>query len=117
MKMEKNDEIVQYYVVNKELKMTGPKMAAQVSHVAEDMAFKYQHENDYLQWRQESRTKIILGGKEKDLRKLIELGFDFIIDEGRTEIPKNSLTVVGLKPMWKSQAQKYIKRLRLYREE
>lgn len=111
------DEIVQYFVVNKELTMSAPKLAAQVSHVAVEIALKYQHEDVFKMWRCGSETKILLEGKEKDLKRLIELGFDFIIDEGRTEIPENSLTVVGLKPMLKSQAQQYIKRLRLYKRQ
>lgn len=113
--MEKKDEIVQYFVVNKELEMSAPKLAAQIAHVATIMTLKYQNEESFQKWFSDSQTKIVLSGKEKDLKKLIELGFDFIIDEGRTEIPKNSLTVVGLKPMLKSEAQQYTKRLRLYR--
>lgn len=113
--MEKKDEIVQYFVVNKELGMSAPKLAAQIAHVATIMTLKYQNEEDFQKWINGSQTKILLGGKETQLNKLIEQGFDFIIDEGRTEIPKNSLTVVGLKPMLKSEAQQYIKRLRLYR--
>ncbi len=115
--MEKKDEIVQYYVVNKELNMSGPKMAAQVAHVATDVALKYQYDKEFIEWKKGSKTKIILSGKEKDLRKLKEQGFEYQIDEGRTEILENSLTVVGLTPMWKSQAQQYVKRLRLYKDE
>jgi peptidyl-tRNA hydrolase len=117
------DELIQYFVVNSELNMSAGKVAAQVAHVATIIAFDYghyQHSYDserfdvFEQWYKNDMKKIILKGKQKDLEKLIEKGFYFIRDNGLTEIPPNSLTVVGLQPMPKSEAQQYVKRLRLY---
>lgn len=116
-----NDELVQYFVVNKELEMSVGKIAAQVAHVAtlatSDILspigrFSVYH-HSFLQWLAANQKKIILKGKQKDLEKLIGEGFFYIRDNGLTEIPAGSLTVVGLPPMKKSDAQKYVKRLQL----
>lgn len=115
-----NDEIVQYIVVNKELGMSTGKVSAQVAHVAMMMGIHYgmvDNDNDdfWFWYTCNEQKKIILQGKQKDLEKLAEKFF-FVIDSGYTEIPKDSLTVVGLPPMRKSEAKQYIKRLQLYRD-
>ncbi|MNV60100.1 peptidyl-tRNA hydrolase [compost metagenome] len=93
--------------------MSGPKIAAQVAHVAENICYHHKGEPVYEEWRVNNHPKILLAGKEKDLLKLIEQGFYFIRDNGRTEIPANSLTVVGLPPMTRENALQYVKRLQL----
>ncbi|MNW03368.1 peptidyl-tRNA hydrolase [compost metagenome] len=70
----------------------------------------------FEEWYVNQQPKVILGGKEKDLLKLIEEGFYFIRDNGRTEIPPNSLTVVGLPPMTRAEAKPFVKRLQLLKE-
>ena len=107
------DEIVQYFVINKELNMSRGKTAAQVAHVATKIALKYQNDENFYNWFEGSQTKIVLEAKEKELHKLIQMGFEYVLDEGRTEITPNSLTVVGLNPMNKEEAKKYIKRFQL----
>jgi PTH2 family peptidyl-tRNA hydrolase len=131
------DEIVQYFIVNKEIKMSAPKLAAQVGHVAtiithEITKIMYQpinentiffdpktvtKINDWIEWFNEGKNqkKIILVGKEKDLLKLIEQGFYYIRDNGCNELLPGTLTCVGLPPMKRSEAQKYVKRLQLYK--
>ncbi|MGG4434397.1 aminoacyl-tRNA hydrolase [Priestia megaterium] len=110
-----NDELIQYYIVNKELEMSAGKVAAQVGHVATEIAVHLHDDSTFEEWFNNNQKKIILKGKEKDLLKLIEQGFYYIRDNGLTEIPANSLTVVGLPPMKRSEAQLYIKRLQLYK--
>ena len=114
-----NDEIVQYYIVNKDLKMSAGKMSAQVAHVATMIAVYYAMLEDdntdfWLWYNIDNQKKIILEAKQKDLEKLSEKFF-FVRDMGLTEIPEHSLTVVGLPPMKKSEAKQYIKRLQLYK--
>jgi len=124
---------VEYFIVNSELNMSAGKIAAQVSHVATDIAvdlsvsdednFLRDHcgysEEDFKQinlfsdWHNNDQPKIILRAKEKDLLKLIDQGWYFIRDNGRTEIPENSLTVVGCVPNYKSELQKIVKRFQL----
>jgi len=111
---ENNDEIVQYFVVNKDLSMTPGKIASQVAHVATKITMDMEKIPEFYSWyNRYNQKKIILKGKQKDLEKLIKQKFYYIKDLGLTEVPKESLTVVGLKPMRKSVAQKYIKGLQL----
>ena len=110
--MNKN-EIVQYFVVNKELNMSPGKIAVQVAHVATIITIKHIEDYMFWKWFNSDQKKIILKGKQKDLERLIKQGFYYVRDLGLTEIEEGSLTVVGLYPMWKSEAQKYVKRLQL----
>ena len=122
------DEIVQYFIINSELNLSPGKACAQVAHVAtlitQDIYYtdKYNSAHYYAKlatWNEwiskYNQKKIILRGKEKDLHKLIKQGFAFIRDIGcNNECEPGSLTCVGLPPMKRSEAQKYIKRLQLY---
>ena len=110
------NELVQYYIINKDLNMSSGKIAAQVAHVAVNIAVAELtlFIDNFLLWKNKyNQKKIILSAHEKDLIKLKEQGFYFINDIGLTEIEPNSLTCVGLGTMLKSEAQKYVKRLQL----
>jgi|GEM_PF-158305 len=108
-------EIVEYFIVNSELNLSPGKVAAQVAHVATIIAVEnsFKRWGLFWQWYELDQKKIILRGKQKDLEKLIDAGFYYIRDNGLTEIPYGSLTVVGLPPMLKQDAKKYVKRLQL----
>ena len=109
-----DDELIEYFVVNSELNMSPGKIAAQVAHVATIIAVEFtEFDDDFNAWYTKDQKKIILRGKQKDLEKLVEQRFYYIRDNGLTEIPQGSLTVVGLPPMLKSDARKYVKRLQL----
>ena len=109
------DEIVEYFIINSELNLSKGKCAAQVAHVATIIAVEYSNNDNenFDKWYSLDQKKIILRGKQKDLEKLIEQGFYYIRDNGLTECEKNSLTAVGLPPMLRSEAKKYVKRLQL----
>jgi len=131
--MENENEIVQYFIVNSEIKISAPKLSVQIGHVAtiithEITKIMYQPLNgeyinpnilinidDWIKWYDNGKNqkKIILAGKEKQLLKLIDQGFYYIRDNGNNELPPLTLTAVGLPPMKRSEAQKYIKRLQL----
>lgn len=109
------DELVQYFIVNEELDMSKGKIAAQVAHaatIATAICISKEYQ-DFYDWFHHSQAKVVLKAKEKELKKLKSLGYFAVIDEGRTEIPSGSLTVVALPPMLKSEAQKIVKRYRL----
>jgi peptidyl-tRNA hydrolase len=117
---EIKDELIQYYVVNndliKEYDMSPGKIAAQVAHVATIIAIDNMNNIDrtkFYNWMEEGQKKIVLRGNQKDLEKLVNMGFNHVRDLGLTEIPANSLTVVGLGVMLRSEAQQYVKRLQL----
>ena len=110
-----DQELVQYYVVNKELGMSIGKACAQVAHASMLVALRDQNDEKFRQWMSICMKKIILEGKEKDLVKLKEQNPNFvlIVDKGFTEIPKNSLTVIALPVMTRKEAKLIIGKLRL----
>jgi PTH2 family peptidyl-tRNA hydrolase len=109
-----DDELIQYYVVNSELNMSPGKIATQVVHVATLITLHESIALEFHEWfNKYNQKKIILRGKQKDLEKLVKERFYFVRDIGLTKIPPNSLTCVGSGVMWRSEAQKYVKRLQL----
>lgn len=109
----KEDEIVEYILVNQELEMGTGKIAGQVAHCQTLIDNQYSGTERYQEWLNDSMKKIILKGKKKDLLKWIEAGAVEVRDNGLTEIPANSLTVVGFRPMARSEMAQLTKRLRL----
>jgi peptidyl-tRNA hydrolase, PTH2 family len=117
------NEIVQYYVVNKDLNMSSGKIGAQTAHAAtistidllsDSSAFPGCREY-FIQWFQKGMTKIVLRGRQKDLEKLADQGYYSIRDSGRTEIESGSLTVVALPPMPKAEAKEKVGHLSLFK--
>ena len=123
-----DDKIVEYIIINKELGMGVGKVAGQVAHVQTiiDNKIRYiaglkelnEKDLSVLGWYEDwflngSQTKIILRAKEKDLLKAIEMGAFPIRDNGLTEIPAGSLTVVGFLPQPKSNLVSFTKKFQL----
>jgi peptidyl-tRNA hydrolase len=116
-------EVVMYIVVNKEAKMSGGKLAAQVAHSACKVVYSIlehgcdeERREDFDKWWNGSYTKVILKASEYELRQLKEKYHrmaSFTIDEGRTEIPKGTLTTVAFVPVEKDKAPDEIKSLKL----
>lgn len=135
-------KLVEYILVNKELNMGVGKIAGQVAHVQTvidnkifelddkiyflseeildedimDTRFAKEKEliNNYYDWLYSgSQTKIILRVKEKDLLKAIDMGAVYIRDNGLTEIPSGSLTVVGFFPQPKDNLVDFTKKFQL----
>ena len=100
---------VMYIFINNDLGMKKGKIASQVGHVVqlitEELVRKGYEEQPtpksyftYMRWKSHSK-KIILKASEEELVELIKMdGARYIIDEGLTQIPSNSLTVVGFYP-------------------
>jgi len=111
------DEYIQYYVVNKELEMSKGKISAQVAHGATISAMVLGHLDFFKEWFNNDQKKIVLQGSEKDMYKILTNVMDSykVVDNGLTEIPKGSMTVVVLPPMKRSEAQQFVKRLQLYK--
>lgn len=136
------EKLVEYILVNKELNMGIGKIAGQVAHVQTvidnkifelddkiyflseeildedimDTRFAKEKEliNNYYDWLYSgSQTKIILRAKEKDLLKAIDMGAVYIRDNGLTEIPSGSLTVVGFFPQPKDNLVDFTKKFQL----
>jgi peptidyl-tRNA hydrolase, PTH2 family len=121
------DDLVMYLVARSDLGMSPGKLAAQVGHgvqlamrLAERMyALAGVQDNQLTQWERNSYPKVVLGATGKELMALCEKVphglLAKVIDEGRTEIPRGTYTCVAFVPMLKSDAQQWVKRLRLYK--
>jgi len=111
-------EIVMYIIINKDLKMSPGKIAAQAAHVAVKayiLGEKINQETTY-EWYSKSYAKIVLKASEYEMRKILELTPTTTvstIDEGRTEIAKGSLTAIAFVPMNKENVSSILKVLKL----
>lgn len=117
-------DIKMYIVVNADLKMSPGKIASQVGHIVqrltEDLVSSGYEDikpSDnyikYCKWKTNC-TKVILQASNKKMMKLKELpNCVSFIDDGLTEIPKNSLTVIGFYPCYTNEVDKKITQLKL----
>ena len=92
----KDFELVQYIVVNKDLNMSAGKLAAQVGHACTICAVNEFGNALFTEWYRNSQKKIVLAGHQKDLEKLESEGYYAVRDNGLTEIPSGSLTAISL---------------------
>lgn len=94
--------MLMYLVVNNDLPMKKGKIAAQIGHgvgLYVDRVYTTGIEKDnYDQWMNEEMMKIVLKAPEAELRSLLAKDENIIkvIDNGHTQIPPNSLTVICL---------------------
>ncbi|OIU71405.1 aminoacyl-tRNA hydrolase [Rossellomorea aquimaris] len=117
----KQRDLVQYFVVNKDVNMSRGKTAAQVAHAATLSTLELvsakssfmDRQPDFVEWLQTGMKKIILKGSQAELEKLEKAGFFSIRDSGLTEIQKGSLTVTALPPMDKWEAKGIVGHLTL----
>lgn len=124
-----------YIFVNTDLKMDKGKACAQVGHAVQyiieeifdlrlksiDNPTKYIYQNDpwirYLQWKENfGSAKVTLKATTEQLLELKENPeARYVIDEGRTQIPKDSLTVVAFFPNYvSSDTLEFTKKFSLY---
>jgi PTH2 family peptidyl-tRNA hydrolase len=128
------DPIMMYLIVNSDLNMSIGKTAAQVGHAVQLLIMKYYSASlssdltcfsdqykVFDKWLQsKSYRKVVLRANFKEWNKVKEefitsniITSVMVIDAGFTELEPNSNTVIGLFPIFKSQAPKTIKRLQL----
>jgi peptidyl-tRNA hydrolase len=99
-------EPAMYLFVNNDLGMGKGKIAGQVAHCACQMVEKLVKNpiSPYLDWSENLHKKVVLKATENQLQQLKLLpGASTVNDAGRTQIPSNSLTVVGFPPTYKCQ--------------
>lgn len=96
-----------YIVVNRGLKMSKGKLCSQIVHGLVPMIEKLSRDNnkDYLLWKNSGEKVVIVGGSEYEMINLLEKyegGEDYfcydVIDEGRTEVKRNSMTILVFNP-------------------
>lgn len=112
---QKDYELIQYIIVNKDLNMSIGKTSAQVGHACQLCTENELNTKKYQKWEVNNNyKKIVLAAHEKELKKLEELNKFYVVkDCGFTEIPKNSLTAISLGILTRKEASIYIKRLQL----
>jgi len=111
-----SEEPVMYIVVNKEVKMSPGKLAAQVAHSAVKASEEGNRTKWWESWYFGSYTKIILKASEFEMKELMDKYHDQLVytrDEGRTEIPKGSLTTLAFIPLLRSEAPPELAKLKL----
>ena len=110
-------DLIQYFIVNQDLKMSVGKISAQVSHGATIMAIRDRCEPNFMNWLDNVKRAIVLQADEDTMRKLHSkiLNSICIIDKGFTEIPENSFTVLVLPIMTREKARQYVGNLKLLR--
>jgi len=125
------DSIAMYLIVNRELNMSGWKVAAQVGHAVMQLTLKYRdimnvhgneskgfheyalaHFKTFKEWLEEP-TKIVLGANKEEWEAIKNtIPHSMVIDAGYTEIPAHSETIIGLWPVRKSEAPPIIRSLK-----
>lgn len=108
-----------YILVNKSLNMTPGKVAAQVGHAVEKLTLSCHKSPIYKAFKYNGCPKIVLSVPTEEkfvevLDQTKKLGKIYIIDEGLTQVPKNSVTVVGYKLLYENEVPATIKSLSLY---
>ena len=103
-----SDEYTMYLIVNDDLKMGKGKIAAQVGHavqkIIEDILEKYYISkksntyDKYIKWKNGSKKIVLKASKSELLHFTTYAESVSIYDCGLTQIPHNSLTVVGFYP-------------------
>lgn len=119
-KIPNPNELIMYIIINKDLKMSAGKTAAQASHsvttylvnvMNSDNAFE---KNRLFEWYSDCQKKIVLGAHQKVMEKLENDDRCYAIhDKGLTEIPTGSLTAICLGVHTKDEVKDITKRLQL----
>jgi peptidyl-tRNA hydrolase len=132
------DPLIMHFIVRESLNMSTGKIAAQCAHAAQMQLLNYytlqsmcnvltnkteisQASSDaidiFQKWLNSSFRKVVLVADEREWNKvkadILPIDRMTVIDNGLTEVPSGSETVIVLFPMYKSQVPKVIKRLQV----
>ncbi len=114
-----NKKYYMYLLINKSLKLSCGKVASQVGHAVEKITLKSKNLSEYKSYISNGSPKIVLSVPTEE--KFIEILDQtkkyekvYIIDEGLTQCPKNSVTVVGYHIINQNNIPQIFKTLSLY---
>lgn len=129
---DQEDPLVMYLVVRETLEMSIGKACAQCAHAAQMITLEYFKRTAQLncgqnvdtkglslfeKWLDTSFRKVSLKADDKEWQKvkaqLEPSSFITVVDNGLTEIPAGSETVIGVWPMLKSERPKILKKLQV----
>ncbi len=120
-------DMAMYIFINTTIKMDKGKIAGQVGHAVqkliEDILTNHAYSktfeskkimNDYANWRSNGMAKIVLKATEEELEQIRKQPHCAMVrDAGLTQIPPNTLTVIGLLPRPKSELEQLTKNFKL----
>jgi peptidyl-tRNA hydrolase, PTH2 family len=123
-----NDPLLVYLIVRQSLNMSAGKIAAQAGHGIQKLLINYFEiknatvEGDEKEaifwdntsdWMDQNSRKVVLVANDQEFEKVKQAYPDhyLIKDNGLTEVPPGSDTLICLRPMHKSAVSKVIKRL------
>lgn len=116
-------ELKQVIILRKDLKMSRGKAAAQASHAAVAAAIqsKREKQNEFSMWWRTGQKKVVLAVEsEEELldieHKLKSTGAIFvkIDDAGRTQLPPNTTTALGIGPHAQKDVEEITSKLNLF---
>lgn len=114
------DELVIYLIVRNDLKMSKGKIAAQCGHAIQWLTINGMNKDLFKLYLTGDHPKIVLKiNSEEEMDKLYykckKMHFNCyqVIDAGRTQVPPNSKTVLGIGPVERGKAPGIIKILKL----
>jgi len=94
----------QVIVIRSDLNMSTGKIAAQACHASLG-SYKKSNDHSIKKWESEGEKKVIVKVKDleelfhiKELLKTTDIPFYLVRDAGRTEIPKSTITCLGIGP-------------------
>lgn len=103
-----SSEKVMYIFINRDLKMSAGKIAAQVGHSVGMCYERIEMQPNFIisnfeNWKSNLYPKICLKATLEEINELIgKYNGEYVIDEGRTQIEPGSLTVFCLYPIDKT---------------
>lgn len=123
--------VVMYIIVNSDLSMAKGKTASQCCHSVCGVTRILERSNRdgkiYKEWIRSGETKIVLRATLQEMKKILdEYEVDkqvkresegvwcmCVHDAGRTQIPDQSLTTIAFRPMSRSEAPDFLRKLKL----
>lgn len=113
-------EYVMYLIVRTDLKMSKGKIAAQCGHAVQKLILGQVSSNLLNNYINSVHPKICLKiNTEQDMDEIAlycknnNIYHSIVIDVGRTQVPPNSKTVLGVGPILRSEVPDIIKNLKL----
>jgi len=121
----KDDKIIQYLIVRRDLNMTHGKMAAQVAHASLGSVLQYHNEPFVQEWLGGTFTKVVLSVKTfQQLTNLVlkleadgikhKAIWDSCLTELSPETDNGTMTCIGLMPYPKSLLKPYLMKFQVY---
>lgn len=112
-------ELVQYIIINNEIKMDCGKKCSQAAHASVSVLEKIDSKT-IENWKQQGMKKIVLkiNSTQELIKKFQELKnkklpVSLITDAGKTQIPSGSKTAFACGPIEQEQGEQYFKELKL----